>query len=452
MQAPQSQLAMAPTTTNKHARPDDDVVAEPSTAKKARTEPESTTTKSTRPHKVTKATKTDAELAAVREEAVKDSVTKNPPNVFVIAPKSWPDNSSRVAAYLGFTNMEQFRLFFIGQGNSTESTSTHTLLDNYCAVRRNNYGKAIMGVKGSGSAQNVSVTNVWNLLTENSQESRQLLRADINVPLPKEVRAVYNVDNKSKEYPVAIHVAAMVHLIQHNPAIFQESHKTGIKLHTVGETGLAAEDLYRAWVLLKFYHRQMEKDQGKGFFAKEQSKMPAPAPIEFFSSEELTKVQLKGAEVLDGDAQQRAPGVAINELFRHAFLEEDDDPAASNFPTDADDVDEFMETVATQFETNVMTAQKAAYRWSTPGKAVMRNPLTEDQMRQACYYIGQQCRVKHDDPSMGDAATAPGSTTDAPALDGHAQVSRQTKVWPSPPLRSDFSLPPSPTLPRPLMR
>jgi hypothetical protein len=111
---------------------------------------------------------------------------------------------------------------------------------------------------------------------------------------------------------VAVNVAAMSFLIHQNPQIFIASYQPRKKRsHYVRTTNLPAEDWYRAYLLLKFYHRQKsDAKKATSFLSKDQSKL-TPQAIKYFSFKDIKGFDQIDTEKVEEDFDNRIPAEKI---------------------------------------------------------------------------------------------------------------------------------------------
>jgi hypothetical protein len=368
-----------------------------------------------------------------REDLVQQSYNKNPEHVFVIGPprNNWVDNAFMLAGYVGFSDMEAFRLYLLGQGEpSGPSKLTHQILENFNSIRNMGFGKAV-GVGGLAGISNASLQQIWLALGDMEGNYHDLFQPTVNLPLPEGGK--FKPGNSS--YVIAVNVAAMSFLVQHNPHIFTSSHvDVRLRPHCPGRTNVAAEDWYRAFLLVKFYVRQTGIAKGKtGFFSRMRTGQVAQ-PADYFTLQDIEDLHKETVEEAEGDLEGRAPADVMNALYDEVAAKE----VTETLPfEDVVALAEFTESTIDQWEVAVDDADKKLRNenWSfdSAGRTSKRVRLTQTQLRQVCRYLGQKVKVKHDDPAMEDALTAHQKSLEAPADHGSkAQVRRETIVSGSP--------------------
>ena len=351
------------------------------------------------------------------------SMKLNPANVYAIGPAtSWSDSPAYMAAYLGFTDMESFRQWLVGQDGSPTSADVHAMMHSYQVIRSHNYGKASKGsgpgsTKGSKtSGVNISMQQVLHLMRDPS--AKPLLDPTIGPindhGLPGHLNADFNSD--SGQFAVAIHIAAISHLIHHHPRQFPDSHvELAERKATIGESGLAAEDVHRALLLLKFFWRQIHKGPvgQEGLWLNKPSSTAPVAPISYFTEQDRKKGKEANAEIVKDDPLQRAPGLLAAQAYITAMQEtegaevEMPDLAMAGPANDSQEARLVWENqLATKLEAAVDAASKIVHRNATRQRLITRAPLTIEQMRSACGLIGTDVRVIHDQPGLGTTTNA----------------------------------------------
>jgi len=335
-----------------------------------------------------------------RRELIKNASKTNPKHVMVIAPKgNWHDLPADVAGYLGVKgDLEPFRQFLLGTGEpAARSKTTHGILSNYCEIRNNAYGKAAStaGNKGPGSISNVSVKHIWAALNDNTYEG--LFSNTVNLPLDPTL----GFKPGTPQYALAVNIATMSYLIHNNPQFFASSHQPlSTRPHCVGTTNIAAEDWYRAFVLLVFYRRQTSPAKLTTGFLSKRKKAEA-REMEYFTDDDVLDLEVDDLDNMVEELNGRTAGDVILEAYSELASQEI--PETQHFD-DVVQFAEFMEDKTRQWEGAVDAAAKRSKKGDPAlggaGRSVKRVMMTKKQLMQACERLGATVKVKHDDPSM----------------------------------------------------
>ena len=363
---------------------------------------------------------------AFRQKYITNAINNNLPGVYVISTGSFYDSPNTLAAYLGFSDAEKFRQWVSGLAGTPQSTDVHEQLELYHDQRRNNYGVPLKSV-GAGSNKtsggiNVSDKSVFQMLA--APEAKPLLDPAVGTltkaGLHDQIAATFDRDTNVQRYAIAIHIAGIVHLIHYHRAQFPDSHKPSAERHNViGESGLVAEDVNRAVNLLRFYYRQCVKPKAERHWFETAVQRSSVVPTQYFNDSDRTIHKSKGAEFMDGEDTGLAPGVAANQRYYRLKAQEvglDQDFEDDPYPADSATQVEWENNWSTKFEQAV---EKTATKQVLTAKRELkykRNPLTTEQLSQACYLISSQANVLHDNPALQGVDKAKESDTVTDAL------------------------------------